>query len=598
MPKCTDGAPCQACKAHGTDCIKDESEDMRRRLAMKKRLESAESDRNLLDSLLEVFKIANREQINSLINLVRSNAPRQDLQAFLDNKSPSPDSTDHFNSESVDGDAPRVHRKRRRTGAIADLMNPPIQVKASPWTTVTDDDDFVSHLMSLWFTWAHNWWHWVDRVLFLEAMQSQDLDNPLCAPYLVNMILADACLLDVIDEDEDEPHRSLRDQFYAEARKGIEAEEGRVSLTVLQASGVQWTYLDMNGQDKLGLLVLTEQIFMTKELDKYQERLRKDPSISPETLSKIDKAINSLEWALFALNTFTLVGSRRAHTIKSPERPHPKQDDHGHADYEAWIPYPRGTPQLEFHEGCHFACVTSLARVAHKSETLFMKTEENHKGGYPSFDMHRKLEEWANQTPSCMKLHDNSMPHVLALYNSFSAIYNWTVLIQAKQVAAAKGGEANKPTITTTWSSSSTDYWQQISVTASVTIGNLMGLLISRWGVENFPVILMHPVSSALLVLLEGVEHESQREAFVNMCVALRAASRRFRVGKGIMKLVKDKAVEMGVTLPRETEQLFHFERRGRSESTGNGQWEETPKGGIGMHYLLEKWQDLDLDEY
>ena len=100
----------------------------------------------------------------------------------------------------------------------------------------------------------------------------------------------------------------------------------------------------MNGQDKVGLLVLSEQVFMSKELDKYQEKLSKDPKISPEMLSKIGRSISRLEWALFALNAFTLVGSRRAHTIGPPQRPHP---DHGHddnAETRNWMPYPRQAP--------------------------------------------------------------------------------------------------------------------------------------------------------------------------------------------------------------------------------------------------------------
>ena len=60
--------------------------------------------------------------------------------------------------------------------------------------------------------------------------------------------------------------------------------------------------LDMNGQDELGLLVLNEQVFMSKQLDKYQARLSKDSNISSETLSKVDRSISRLEWALFALN--------------------------------------------------------------------------------------------------------------------------------------------------------------------------------------------------------------------------------------------------------------------------------------------------------
>lgn len=167
---------------------------MRRRTAVKKRLDSADVDRKLLDSLLEWLRSGLNEQINPLMILIRSNAPRQDLQAFLEYNVGSPNSA---GSELLDGNSllPRQYpRRRHRTGGIADIINPPIQVPAKPWTTVTDDDDFVSHLLSLWFTWAHQWWHWVDKVLFLEAMRTQDLNNPLCTPYLVNMILADACV--------------------------------------------------------------------------------------------------------------------------------------------------------------------------------------------------------------------------------------------------------------------------------------------------------------------------------------------------------------------------------------------------------------------
>ncbi|KAJ9661394.1 hypothetical protein H2198_001962 [Neophaeococcomyces mojaviensis] len=549
-----------------------------------------------------------REQINSLINLVHSNAPRQALQAFLDDRFNDPNSISRFGTESPKEDVRLLRRYRsgrRRTGSIADLMNPPIQVPAKPWTSVTDDDDFVSHLMSLWFTWAHPWWQWVDKVLFLEAMSSQDLNNPLCTPYLVNMILADACLLDNMDEDEDEPHPHLRDQFYAEAKKGLEAEKGRISLTVVQTTGVQWTYLDMTGEDKLGLLVLNEQVFMAKELDKYQARLSKDANTSPETLSKVDRSISRLEWALFALNTFTLVGSRRTHTINPPRRPHPHHTHDDNVLSKNWFPYPRRALQLDFHEGCHFFCITSLARIAVENEILSMNSEDKQPESAESFGQRQKSKDWAISVPSCMKLHERAVPHVLALHilptthaDLSSAMHNWIILILAKQAAAADAGQAGKPTIATTPSSATTPHWQQVSVSAAVTIGNLMDLLISKWGVENFPVILIHPISLALLTLLENVEHEDRRRAFVSMCVALRAASRRFRVGKGILKLVKNKAIDMGIILPKEVEQLFYFERRRLSDSTGTEKWEEAPVEEIGMQYLLEKWNDLDLDAY
>jgi len=118
--------------------------------------------------------------------------------------------TDHFGALSVSptstGESPHAiaYRRRRMLGRIQDIVNPIITVPARPWTTVTDDDDLVSHLMSLWFTWAHQWWQWVDKITFIEAMRAGTTDSLICTPYLVNMILADACVSDMV------PHSRVR----------------------------------------------------------------------------------------------------------------------------------------------------------------------------------------------------------------------------------------------------------------------------------------------------------------------------------------------------------------------------------------------------
>jgi len=174
--------------------------------------------------------------------------------------------------------------------------------------------------------------------------------------------------------------------------------------------------LDMNGQDKVGLLVLSEQLFMSKELERYQERMSKDPKISPETLSKMDQATSRLEWALFTLNAFTLVGSRRAHAVAPPQRPHPHNGHDDNAASKTWMPYPRQSPQFELHEGCHFACVSSLAREAHRNEVSFMKSEGNQEDPPGQLSgLKEELKNWAASLPSCMQLHENATPHVITL---------------------------------------------------------------------------------------------------------------------------------------------------------------------------------------
>ena len=70
----------------------------------------------------------------------------------------------------------------------------PCKVPAKPWTSVTDDDDLVSHLVSLYFTWDYPFWAFLDRDVFLRHMAHGDLESEFCSPFLVNAVLANACV--------------------------------------------------------------------------------------------------------------------------------------------------------------------------------------------------------------------------------------------------------------------------------------------------------------------------------------------------------------------------------------------------------------------
>ncbi|KAI4764359.1 hypothetical protein E4T52_03464 [Aureobasidium sp. EXF-3400] len=73
-------------------------------------------------------------------------------------------------------------------------LEPPIKVPAKPWTALTEDDDLVSHLISLWLQNNNPFFRVVEEDLFVKAMQSGDLSSEYCSPFLVNSILALACL--------------------------------------------------------------------------------------------------------------------------------------------------------------------------------------------------------------------------------------------------------------------------------------------------------------------------------------------------------------------------------------------------------------------
>lgn len=153
----------------------------------------------LLRNVLDTIRTGTNGQVCSLLNLIRSNAPDEDLCAYTDGCSTL--STDSEQARHLDSLAPDVAQpesqwksSRRSTHRVQDLLNPPIIVPAQPWTTVTSDDDLVSHLISMWFTWSDWTFAYVDRDLFVKDMAAGSLKCEYCSPLLVNAMLAQACV--------------------------------------------------------------------------------------------------------------------------------------------------------------------------------------------------------------------------------------------------------------------------------------------------------------------------------------------------------------------------------------------------------------------
>lgn len=84
------------------------------------------------------------------------------------------------------------HRSQRQILDVNRLTDIPLwKVPAKSWTKITDDDDFVSHSISLWFTWTHAYMNRINRDLFIRDMRSGVKNSNYRSPFLVNIILAD-----------------------------------------------------------------------------------------------------------------------------------------------------------------------------------------------------------------------------------------------------------------------------------------------------------------------------------------------------------------------------------------------------------------------
>jgi hypothetical protein len=186
--------------------------DMRRKFAMKRKFDRLEEAEDTLLRLIGALRQSENTRIAQLLNLIRSNASFEEIAVFLEQEfsrteiERSPELRDFSSqlsrpSEDDDddrdeGNMPRIPRRMLEVRRLADI--PVYKVPAKPWTRVTDDDDLVSHLVSLWLTWTYPWFDWLDKDTFIRDMQAGDLNCQFCSPFLVNAILSEASVCSVV----------------------------------------------------------------------------------------------------------------------------------------------------------------------------------------------------------------------------------------------------------------------------------------------------------------------------------------------------------------------------------------------------------------
>ncbi|KAJ5979878.1 hypothetical protein N7481_007176 [Penicillium waksmanii] len=346
--RCVGGVPCEPCRKADTKCELDFDTDGRRRVAFKRKIQSLEQDRNLLLQLMETIRSDNTRTAPGVLNLIRSNASVREIRQFFDTE-PS--------SSTADEMPTKVRRKTStRYMDIKSLSDIPLyEVPAQPWTSVTEDSSFVSHLISLYFTWQHPVLNWMDRDLFLRDMRSKDLNSKFCSPLLVNSILAVGCFYTWYPEgfaNPDDPS-SRGEHFLREAVRLLGEEEGKLTLTNLQARGDIYTRV------------------ATLSLQK--------PSI-----------------------------------IKRPQLEYFPQDHH---PADKWTPYPRQADALLAHTNCVKNGTFDLGIIMWEvSDYLFGDEKPASLDATKIEGFYDRLQNWAEGLPKCIDQKSNATPGVMDLH--------------------------------------------------------------------------------------------------------------------------------------------------------------------------------------
>ncbi|KAI9923927.1 hypothetical protein MW887_008233 [Aspergillus wentii] len=534
--KCSNEHPCSNCRKNNIECTINKDSDKRRRDNLKRKIEVLEEKEDILIRLVDTLRDSGQNRTAHLLNFIRGNNSLAEIKRYIDThlsrseleKTPALIEVRNEVERRLQQSGPPTTRRMLDAKRLSDTSV--FKVPAKPWTSVVDNDDFVSHLVSLWFTWFHPFCNWIDRDTFIRYMKMGNVRSQFCSPLLVNAILADACAYSDFPEAYATPGdpASKGAHFYSEAKRYLDEEEGKITLPTVQGLGVMWIYTCLAEKERSRWIHHNQLIHAVQELSHQNP-----PHLgnADENAIRLARVVNHTIWGLYNVNTMYSAWYGKIPSINLPQRPLPSSEINVH-DNDLWYRYPVRSDGVQAHTRCLFSALCSLNQITYNMTRIFFNTEYKLPWSEIEFkaeELHSRLRDWMIHLPSCLKNETSfDLPHVLSLHMYYHSmilrmfsIIRRTTNIDARQRA------------------------HETCLSSARTISKLMHLHRSACGADHIPVLNFQWVTDALLILLDRLSDAKDRDAFINLNVAAKALGRRWPLGKKMLRLVQNRAEEM-----------------------------------------------------
>ncbi|KAL4757596.1 Zn(II)2Cys6 transcription factor [Aspergillus foveolatus] len=527
--------PCANCIDTNVECVRNPSQDGRSKIPIRQRLKSLEEDQDLFFRLLRTLRHDN-QQVDSLLEyIVNEKASLKEIRQYMDHHFLPEDLERSFDLLEMDdeegGSGYPATISTHRALSISRLCDiPPYTGPACPWTTVTDDSGLVSHLISLYFTWNHLFFNWIDRDLFLRDLNSGNADSPFCSPFLVNAILADACWYSSYPETcaLSGDITTKGQHFWEEARRLLDAQGGKLTLPTVQGMAIMFPTSCVMGKDEVGWLYAVQTSNAIPILRTYLE----DPSNIDLHREVTSSMLDQLEIAWFNTAIARCFVLRREPLVDVPLCA--RLPVHGKTD-ETWFPYPQQVePVSAIHRNCVLNHAAGLGEIIwHLCDGLYSSGQD---GRVPGADIEQivskaydDLLRWRKNVPACIEYDEDSLPDVLSLHMDYH-----TIIITAVSYL--------KTSIPNTDSNVATQ-------------GSIASIQERLHNFQHF--------HAALFILMEDLNNPASHDAFLSIANTFALTSGRWLLTRGMFRHVQIAAVQGNKTLSPAIVRLFEkFERR------------------------------------
>ncbi|RVD85046.1 uncharacterized protein DFL_003377 [Arthrobotrys flagrans] len=427
--KCDNNKPkCTACTARtNSECVYFPFLDKRKRQHVTTSRDSKSREHGLLTKIFNATKYCSKEELPNLLELIRGDASIEQIVDYIQDKledgsqvtfdgdlteSPPVDESvgedqTEIENEKMSSSPPATQMYHRKTidamdiGSIVQISIP--DVPSQPWTAVTTSDEFVSHLIQLYFTWEAPVYDIVEKTLFISDMRSGDPESSrYCSPLLVNAMLAAACRYsdrDASFDDRRDP-RSCGKHFFEEAKRLWQAGPQSTSLTSMQALVIMHYFEAFRANDGVGIN------YFDTAMNMYQELALKNNEGGEFGESSLQLSWPC--WKLWICRCFASIVLREPYFLPPPNLPEPKMPDQVDLN-DTWHPYPQLTRSRPFRRMEMMHQCIALAKVVQKATVyLYSKTATNYEPG-GILDIHQQFRGWYEGYLNTINRTDNNL---------------------------------------------------------------------------------------------------------------------------------------------------------------------------------------------
>ncbi|KAJ5294061.1 pathway-specific regulatory protein [Penicillium antarcticum] len=562
--------------------------------------------RNLLYDVFEAIRSASQDSQQRLLQMIRNQSSMQTIRAYLDQI--LSDAQAYGGNE----EAPRKSKKaRHNTGVEAPQFRPrimdirylcgsaPYRVPAKPWTSVTDDDDLVSHLISLYMTWDYPFYAFIDRETFLVHMRNGNLHSDFCTPFLVNAMLANACDYSQYTEAYTIPGdvKTKGADFLTEAEGYMRLysfDRGSgTRLATLQATLLLYERYSNLGNDDFGYTMLHQATEMAEEMGIINhDKLKLNKSqMSEEMIRSLERTA----WGLFQVDTIVHTNFLR------PSRVNEVSVDRIEAvngDDETWMPYPISSHTRPSYMSLYFDRACDLSYIARDiSRTLPTEQKRASDVNMSKQENYKRLCEWRSSLPEAFDLSESPAPHILLLGMRYHALVINLCCDNFGYYSSFSNHQKRTPLFFSPESGQSAN---QIALSSAREISALTQAMQSQYGIQYGHQFTMYAVSVALYTLLDQPAFDILDTDFLHLTRAFYIIARRSPVGSSLFHFFKlsvqaQQSHKQGGQpgklehFPQEVKEIFSKDYRSQAPE----QWNRTSKSRGDAWFLESNLRDF-----